>query len=81
MPRKASASPAGPKKQVNVRLEKETVEVLEAVMFLEGQGSLQEVIAPLVERYAGERAGEHAVQEMLERRARYQASLWEGHTD
>jgi hypothetical protein len=81
MARKPSASSAGPKKQVNVRLEKETVEVLEAVMFLEGQGSLQEVIAPLVENYAGERAGEPAVRDMLDRRARYQASLWEADAD
>jgi hypothetical protein len=78
MPRKPSASRSAPKRQVNVRLASETVEILEALMFLEGQGSLQEVVAPLVERYAAERSGEPPVREMLERRARYQASLWEG---
>ena len=75
MPSRPSSK--GQKRQVNMRLDTETVEVLEAVMFLEGKGSLQEVITPLVERYAEDRSRDPAVQDMLEQRARFQASLWD----
>jgi hypothetical protein len=57
----------------------ETVSVLEAVQFLEGLGSLQEVIGPLVERFARDRARDSAVKKLLDQRTRYrhQGSLWD----
>jgi hypothetical protein len=77
MPGKGSTR-GGSKRQVNIRLDRSTVEVLEAVMFLEELASLQEVVGPLIERYAHDRANDRPVQEVLAGRARFQASLWEG---
>ena len=72
MTRKRPAPSGATKRQVNVRLDGEAVSILEAIQFLEGSGSLQEVVGPLIENFARNWAQDPAVRDLLDQRVRYQ---------
>jgi hypothetical protein len=59
----------GGKKQVNARLSQQAVEVLQAMAFLDGKGSVQEVLGPLVEEWAEMQRNDPDVEAALRLRA------------
>lgn len=64
-------SPGAGKRQVNLRLAGEAVEVLEAIAFLDHKSSVQEVVSEVVRSYVESRSREDEVQTVMRTRAEY----------
>jgi hypothetical protein len=71
-----------PRRQLNLRLEQDAAEILEALAFLEGKASIQEVVMPLVDEFVEAHRNDPQILELLKQRADYrgrdQPRLWRG---
>lgn len=57
------------REQINLRLESDTVELLEAAIYLRRHRGMQELLAPVIEEFAQQLAADEAVRRAVELRA------------
>lgn len=65
-------APSTGKRQVNLRLAIEAVDVLEAIAFLDRKSSVQEVVSEVVRGYIESRSRDEDVQAAMRTRAEYE---------